>query len=361
MMVNPQEIVIDMPCDPANVEAKKASIRQVGIIQPITIWIEGLRVIDGFHRVKAAQDLGMPEVPATMIDCSEEAFWDARIQSARQHHEIEDARLAQWVYECWCASDPETKYTIDDFYRIVYDFELDEAEQGDNGSEIDAWFSDKARRWGLSSLGELGKSILTAAGVKTKWRKSGGGLPFDDARKVSNAFPSAGTMTPSIAEARKWVQSGAPVNNKGRGHDWIAKKRRDKNSDLYSKDGGSKEANRAYHLKQATNSMSWAVERMGMFAGWKYPFTLPELVAESNQAKSLTSLLADACGDFLKMMGKPLTQQGLIEENARLRKEVKALAVQLEQTQARLTRAIEKNAEPARVLSSTDIRHMKGA
>ncbi len=101
MMVNPGEIIIDMPVDEQNVLQKMESMKANGIIQPITLWLHGMRVIDGFHRVVAAQRLGWTEIPCYVIDCSEDAFWDARIQSARQHHQIADDRLTAWIFESW--------------------------------------------------------------------------------------------------------------------------------------------------------------------------------------------------------------------------------------------------------------------
>jgi len=101
MMVNPNEIVIDMPVDEQNVLQKMESMKERGVIQPVTLWLQGMRVIDGFHRSVAAQRLGWNEIPCYVVDCNEDAFWDARIQSARQHHRIEDERLSAWVTESW--------------------------------------------------------------------------------------------------------------------------------------------------------------------------------------------------------------------------------------------------------------------
>lgn len=39
MMINPQDIVIDMPCSRPRVDELKASIQQVGIVQPIALWL----------------------------------------------------------------------------------------------------------------------------------------------------------------------------------------------------------------------------------------------------------------------------------------------------------------------------------
>jgi len=105
MMLDPNELVIDLPVDEANVKVKMESLQTNGIIQPVTVWFQDMRIIDGFHRTVAAQRLGWAEIPCYVIDCSESAFWDARIQSARQHHKIEGERLQVWIRECWRASD----------------------------------------------------------------------------------------------------------------------------------------------------------------------------------------------------------------------------------------------------------------
>ena len=112
MMVNPAEIVIDMPVDEVNINQKMDSMRERGIIQPVTLWLQGMRVIDGFHRTVAAQRLGWQEIPCYVVDCSEDAFWDARIQSARQHHKIENERLNAWILESWKTTEWYTPMNI---------------------------------------------------------------------------------------------------------------------------------------------------------------------------------------------------------------------------------------------------------
>lgn len=105
MMVDPNELVIDMPLDEANVKTKVESMRNNGMIQDVTVWLQDMRIIDGFHRTEAARRLGLPAIRCKVVDCPESAFWDARIQSARQHHTIEGERLQVWIRECWRNSD----------------------------------------------------------------------------------------------------------------------------------------------------------------------------------------------------------------------------------------------------------------
>lgn len=112
MMVNPAEIAIDMPVDEQNIAQKMESMKERGIIQPVTLWLQGMRVIDGFHRTVVAQRLGWAEIPCFVVDCSEDAFWDARIQSARQHHKIENERLNAWILESWKTTEWYTPMNI---------------------------------------------------------------------------------------------------------------------------------------------------------------------------------------------------------------------------------------------------------
>ena len=181
MMVNPNEIVIDMPVDEQNVTQKMESMKERGIIQPVTLWLQGMRVIDGFHRTVAAQRLGWDEIPCYVVDCSEDAFWDARIQSARQHHRIENERLNAWMMESWKTTEWYKPSLIDPQLRELYtsiDSEtlsvtlsiietlwtlyrkggspvLHEALSGRNSeahqvnAKLAKWIESKAKRWGI--------------------------------------------------------------------------------------------------------------------------------------------------------------------------------------------------------------------
>lgn len=168
MMVNPNEVVIDMPVDEKNVQEKMVSIQEIGIVQPITLWLHGLRVIDGFHRLVAAQRLGSAEVPCYVVNCDESAFWDARIQSARQHHTIETARLSAWIFESWKTTEwykpsavsadllemyhcsPEYISIIDALWTHYRKERVLNASMNFVGNlDLDNWLSEKARRWGV--------------------------------------------------------------------------------------------------------------------------------------------------------------------------------------------------------------------
>lgn len=99
--VNVNDLVIDMPLDEANVTQKMESLKAGGLVQPVTVWLQDFRIIDGFHRTEAAKRLGWTEIDCVVKDCDEGTFWDARIQSARQHHKVTDERMVAWVHECW--------------------------------------------------------------------------------------------------------------------------------------------------------------------------------------------------------------------------------------------------------------------
>ena len=99
--VNVNDLVIDMPLDEANVAQKMESLKSGGLVQPVTVWLKDFRIIDGFHRTEAAKRLGWAEIDCVVKDCDEETFWDARIQSARQHYKVTDERMKTWIQECW--------------------------------------------------------------------------------------------------------------------------------------------------------------------------------------------------------------------------------------------------------------------
>lgn len=121
MMVDPNELVIDMPLDEANVNTKAESMRNNGMIQDVTVWLQDMRIIDGFHRTEAARRLGLPAIRCKVVDCSEAAFWDARIQSARQHQTVERKRLESWIISCWDSTEWDEELILDEVERLNED------------------------------------------------------------------------------------------------------------------------------------------------------------------------------------------------------------------------------------------------
>lgn len=189
MMVNPNEIVIDMPVDEQNVLQKMESMKANGIIQPITLWLYGMRVIDGFHRVMAAQRLGWAEIPCYVIDCSEDAFWDARIQSARQHHKIADDRLTAWIFESWkltkwhvsfatgyansLLSAPTQSTEMIQMAEQLWNIfrketggrtSIPTTRKGRKNQELIAWLDEKAKMWGATTC-DVAARILDKLGI----------------------------------------------------------------------------------------------------------------------------------------------------------------------------------------------------
>lgn len=387
MMVNPQEIVIDMPCSFSNVEAKKSSIQQVGIIQPITVWIEGLRIIDGFHRVKAAQELGLAEVPSMVIDCSEEAFWDARIQSAKQHHEIEDSRLVQWIFECWKASDFVTEPTYAAFAFFVYDRRLDRKNDSKRDAAASAWLDEKAERWGVKRWKNVAQDILTLSKMYKlpkglagdglyDPRDFDGGLSPDELVVISMAFPKQ-NATPEQAVAYL-KEVGKPSELAG--STWLGKRRRSENDiesdrqrEIFRRNQERErqfletEQGKAIHRKRRMDAIADDIERILRSLAdysideWNESFTLAEGIAEDKRLKAQVDLLAAACVEFWRLAGKPLTSEMLALENQELRNENQRLLFRLNEYERKATAAQDRKNKRAAVLSSTDIEYMPEA
>lgn len=376
MMVNPQDIAIDMPCSRPRVDELKASIQQVGIVQPIALWLQGMRVIDGFHRSLAAQELGLPEVPAIVVDCDAEAFWDARIQSAKQHTDISDERLAEWVYQCWLATDTAAQegYSMYDFMRFVY-------EQGQRFTystgpvAMQEWFDEKATRWGLKDWHGLAGRIMKLAGLKerqkpgTKGYWNDGRHKYDDALMAAQAFPDdippndpekpwqSGRHVPikdqpTAGEVAAWAAADCPVDDKGTGYTWLEAERKKSQSPPIAQ----KVQKGRYEIAAA--SMELALERMGMFVDWNYDFTLSELMAESKRAKSIAGLLLESCAEFEIRMGKSAERHELLAQIKALRDENNALQTSVDNLKIDNARLLGKKLKTTRVLSSTDIEHL---
>lgn len=158
------DIVVDMPISEALVRSKMKMLAEDGLVQPLTIWEQGMRVIDGFHRLEAAKRLGWSTIRCHLVDVSEEKFWSARIDSAKQHAEIEKPRLLAWIRECWKSSPvsgaeemAETLWRLRKrmpsdicFYPgpLVYPkFHL-----ASDDEEVLQWFNAKAERWQMTAF-----------------------------------------------------------------------------------------------------------------------------------------------------------------------------------------------------------------
>lgn len=211
MMVDPNELVIDMPLDEANVNTKVESMRNNGMIQDVTVWLQDMRIIDGFHRTEAARRLGLPAIRCKVVDCSEAAFWDARIQSARQHHTIEGERLQVWIRECWRNSD------WPDVIALMKDGQL----RASNPNVIDAYMANRNEmcvikpqnrfeRWlvedcGLAYWYEL-STISDDAMRKVKGLGPERRAKFRAQQKRAEEILSLNNANPLSALSRKWTE-----------------------------------------------------------------------------------------------------------------------------------------------------------
>jgi hypothetical protein len=152
-----KDLVIDMPVDEANVAQKIASLQENGLVQPVTVWFNGMRIIDGFHRTVAAQRLGWNVIACNLIECNEEAFWDARIQSARQHQSITNDRLIAWISECWKATpffeqfilDGNNQDAIASAANALWEIETKADTKRDDLTHVLTWFVEKANLWDM--------------------------------------------------------------------------------------------------------------------------------------------------------------------------------------------------------------------
>lgn len=119
MMVNPFDLVIDLPVDEAHVKELEDSLRLHGkMLEPVQVWLKDMRISNGFHRTTAAQRLGWAEIPCMVNDWTEDEFWDARIIAAKPHKTVEDKRLAQWCFESWKQSFGNDTLSPDDVTQV---------------------------------------------------------------------------------------------------------------------------------------------------------------------------------------------------------------------------------------------------
>jgi hypothetical protein len=395
MMINPQDIVIDMPCSRPRVDELKASIQQVGMIQPITLWLSGQRVIDGFHRSIAAQELGLSEVPAVIVDCDEEAFWDARIQSAKQHAEIADERLAEWLFQSWRVSDFGQSKDDEELFRYVYDNRLDGyihlgrtcegpyMQTGFGEKRIDndftVWFKNKCQNWGRP-WPDVAKLFMLKAGViggvygRFDPREKDANFSFDEARTAAAAFYMMREADFDKDDIHSFLESGKPpqaeearkhVNRrKAERRDKELAECRDRNlleraqrEQFYATEQGKRQK-RKESMDRIAGEIEHLLVRMSFFLDWNESFTLEEAIAENPRVKAQVDLLAAGCTEFWNMAGKHLQGDALAIENKVLSAENQRLQWRAEAYEREKAKQVAKKANKARVLSSTDIEHL---
>jgi hypothetical protein len=389
MMINPQDIVIDMPCSRPRIDELKASIQQVGMIQPITIWLSGQRVIDGFHRSMAAQELGLPEVPAIVVDCDAEAFWDARIQSAKQHTDIANERLMEWMYQSWKESDFGQSKTEEELYRFVYDHRLDDYMHGfpnlnpiltREDDDFSLWFKRKCEFWGVSwhTVAEL---LLQEGGIKSyvtyynrlNIRQVYPDLPFDDVGKVTSAFQGsqeevtkdeivaflASDMPTDANIVAKWRKKRKAAEHKEEQEARLAKSRLElKQLAEFDATEQGRAVKRSKSMERIADDIEFVLARMRFLVRWDDAFTLEEAVTENKRVKAQVDLLAAACTEFWNLAGDHLSGNALAIENAALRAENKRLVWKAEAYEREKEKAKATKHKTTLVLSSTDIEHL---
>lgn len=203
------EIVVDMPVSEVLVRSKMRMLQKDGLIQPLAIWQHGMLVIDGFHRLEAAKRLGWKTVRCSIIDVSEEQFWASRIDSAKQHHEVEKPRLLAWIRQCWQASEYAKTVDITETLwrlrkKIGSDWELSQRSRGKlhlsaNDEEVLAWFDDHAARWSMSTL-DIFETIMSE--LSGRYNLQNAGEINDVAAKLDLPIKQLAVLRQEIGGAR---------------------------------------------------------------------------------------------------------------------------------------------------------------
>ncbi len=248
MMVNPNDLVIDLPVDEAHVNELMESLQRNGrMVEPVTVWLTGMRIINGFHRTEAAKRLGWLEMPCLVQDLTEDEFWDARIIAAKPHKEIEPARMAAWMLESWrntfgtreldidALSDALKKLGIDEeisdeqlqMFALIDAFDSYEFNESDydrrsyvgvekahdgftksgrkrfitrniwkkrDATEFELWFEGKAQRWGVSlgnvvnSIEHAAKNVINVEYSKCRWPRWRNGAEWRDDKTPLHLF-----------------------------------------------------------------------------------------------------------------------------------------------------------------------------
>lgn len=154
--VNVSEIAVDLPVSEALVKQKMKSLGEIGLIQPLAVWQPKMLIIDGFHRLEAAKRLGWQTIRCSLLDVTEEQFWASRIDSAKQHHEIERPRLLAWIRQCWQAAD-HTDDITDVLWSLrkklgdSWSFQRKHLHLTQGEADTLQWFDDHAARWNMTS------------------------------------------------------------------------------------------------------------------------------------------------------------------------------------------------------------------
>lgn len=378
MMVNPNEIVIDMPVDEQNVTQKMESMKERGIIQPVTLWLQGMRVIDGFHRSVAAQRLGWNEIPCYVVDCSEDAFWDARIQSARQHHRIERERLNVWILEAWKNTHWYKPDTVDSNLAEHHNLSLEHLSlidvlwttyrkqskavlstlQIDKMRQLNAdlfdWLADKARKWGIPET-SIVSVILEASRLYKMNTSHNAELADRYAEKYDLSLSQRQTVASNlgvydvpkkhnsgfdIEEVDEWVaevvvntkqDQAIPLNKFAENKRYVKQKelesariaQSERQQQYFQTPQGQAEAHKrkVQTVKEAMDRVVWTAESVEHLISDNQDFSAP--IAEA------IAVLTDFHREHFKRKDTKIKDL-VIARNAQLRREVKALTEKVE-------------------------------
>ena len=255
MMVNPFDLVIDLPVDDSHVNEIAQSLQSHGkMLEPVQVWLKDMRISNGFHRTAAAQRLEWTEIPCMVNDWTEDEFWDARIIAAKPHRTVENERIARWCFESWKQSfgdDILSPQDVESVFRkfgispndddltteklLIYTvmesvYSANFSEHVEDGQKeiivLDAigrkrrkyetvwaqrhltlteqWFKDKAERWGISAM-DIRDKLLAAVGLQ-----------------YANAYLPTKSFLATVAAARQ-AKSGLRYFDDGNEHysDWV--------------------------------------------------------------------------------------------------------------------------------------------
>lgn len=255
MKVNPNELVIDLPVDEAHVAELMESISRVGLREKPTIWLNDMRIINGFHRVVACQKLGMIDIDCFVDDGDEEAFWDARIIAAKPHAKISNERLAVWIIDSWKVSRWYKPVDIEQIKKEYeqYGRELPSTLQFpdkiaaaqalwtmDQDEGVKFWFADKAKRWGVNP-----RAILSALGFPGLTDKNNNYLLEPVVDRIGASVVEALAIKPHLSNFRyQGTEKDIDFATK-----W-AEERRAKTTDLSLNDYKIKEKLDRQHLEE---------------------------------------------------------------------------------------------------------------
>lgn len=163
---------------------------------------ENLKLIDGFHRVAAMQELGFQDVDCIVVDCDDETFWDMRIISASTHKAVTFARVIEWIDQVFQLSPLTGKY------KNALNL-FDTVRQGYGPQESKDWVTTKSQQWGLapatirnwlSTAQTLAPELIEEAKASPS---AGEGLGLSHYQRVAETAPNQPAIQRQVIEKAK--------------------------------------------------------------------------------------------------------------------------------------------------------------